>query len=86
MQERRSLYRRIMLLHQILRQFRVIAICMASFFMWWTIDMWHWYQENFKELTAASAGTFGSMVLLAAGTLKWTLEQFFKKVEKDDHD
>jgi hypothetical protein len=73
-------------IHQILRQFRVVAVTLTVFFMYLTLDMWHWFQDNHTELKEWANGSFSALVLLAAGTVKWSLEQFFKKIEKDDHD
>lgn len=73
-------------LHVFLRQFRVIAVILTAFFMYLTWDMWEWFQMNHDELKEWTVAGFSSLVLLAAGTVKWSLEQFFKKIEKDEHD
>ena len=73
-------------MHIVLRQYRIIAIILTIFFCWLTLDMWHWFQENHSELKEWVNASFSSLALLCAGAVKWSLENFMKKVEKDDHD
>ena len=72
--------------HIILRQYRVIAIILTGFFMWLTLDMWQWFKLHHDSMKEWAVGGFVSLALLAIGTVKWSLENFMKKVEKDEHD
>lgn len=73
-------------LHLALKKYRVLAIFIIIFFAFLTWDMWQWYQLNHSLFTTQSASVFGSLILLAAGALKFALENIMKKYEADDHE
>lgn len=72
--------------HISLRQYRVAPVIITVFFMVLLWDMWEWFQGNHKELKDWTNTSFGALALAALGAVKWSLEQFFRKIEKDDHD
>lgn len=72
-------------IHVLIRQYRLVALALTGFFMWLTVDMWQWFQENHKELSNGASAAYSSLALLAAGAVKWVLENVNKKSEKDDH-
>ena len=57
-----------------------------AFFMWLTFDMWEWFQINQKEMQEWVVAGFVSLVLATVGVLKFALESFMKKNEKDDEE
>lgn len=54
--------------------------------MWLTFDMWEWFQINQKEMQEWVVAGFVSLVLATVGVLKFALESFMKKNEKDDEE
>lgn len=73
-------------LHIKLKQYRVMSLFITAFFMTLTWDMWEWFQVNHHTLKDWTNASFSSLALLAAGAVKWSLENMAKRHEKDDHD
>ena len=71
-------------LHIVIRQYRVVPLIITLFFMWLTVDIVEFLKLHYDDIDNAVAGVFGSVVLLAGGSVKWSLEQMTKKQEKDD--
>ena len=73
-------------LHIVIRKYRVMPIALTLFFVWITIDMWFWYKANHQLMEEWSIAGFISLMLFAGGAVKWSLENFMKKIEIDEHD
>lgn len=70
--------------HIIMRQYRIAAILITIFFAWLTWDMWVFFKGHFTEMKEWVMVGFVSMNALAAGAVKWAMENFMKRIEKDD--
>lgn len=66
-----------------IKQYRIVAISITVFFMILTWNMWDWFQSNHKEMHEWANASFSSLALLAAGAVKWSLENMAKGYEKD---
>ena len=73
-------------LHVTLRQYRVASLVITIFFMYLTWDMWEWYKINHSTMKEWAAAGFVSIILFAAGTVKWSLESMAKRNEKDEQE
>lgn len=73
-------------LHIVLRQYRLAALAITFFVMVLLWDMWEWFKISAETMSVAAAGAYSSMSLAIIGIVKFSLDNFTKKTEKDDHD
>ena len=69
-----------------MRQYRLVPIAITGFFMWLTLDMWNWFMENHDDLKEWTNASFIAVISLAAGAVKWSLENIRVKYEQDEED
>lgn len=71
-------------LHLTLRLYRIPAMVITLFAMYLANDMWEWFKVHSGDLNDWSNASFMSLSGAVMMLLKWSLENFAKRQERDD--
>ena len=73
-----------MIIHKIIKRYRVLYIIITIFFMWLGYDAWDWFKDNHGGLSQYSVAGFVSIYLAVIGALKYVLENSRQDDKHDD--